>query len=40
MPWFEKMRNGEDDAQDDANTSDDNISNSKKRILAAHDGPG
>jgi hypothetical protein len=40
IPWFEKVCNGEDNAQYDANASNHNIRDSKERIFAAHDRPG
>jgi len=38
FPWFDKMGYCEDGAEEDAETTDDDVSDAEEGVLAAHDG--
>lgn len=40
VPWFDQMCNGEDDAENDAKTANDDVCDAEEGVLAAHDRSG
>ena len=40
LPWLDQLRNGEHGAEQNAEAADDNVSDAKERVPAAHDGVG
>lgn len=39
-PWLDEMRRSEQESEYDANTPNNDVCDSQKRILASHHGPG